>query len=191
MRNRYALAALGICVCLASSTTTAEAGQGLLSEVRFGVYQHDTDLVGTNKESGIDLSLEALSQPLFTLSFASPRVVLGGVLNTEGQTNQIFLGLADQWDFAHAVISPGDALFLEGSIAADWHDGKLDVSGTPLESEWKSHGSRFLIRTGVDLGYRIDSTWSVAFSFNHISNGDLATKNEGMNDIGLHVGMRF
>ena len=141
--------------------------------------------------SGVDFGFETLSRPLFTLRLASPRIVTGVVLNTNGQTNQLYLGLADQWEFARSVFASDDALFIEGTVAADWHDGKIDVRGTPLESEWKSHGSRVVIRTGVDLGYRIDTTWSVAVSFNHISNADWASVNEGMNDLGLRVGMRF
>lgn len=191
MRNRHALATLGVGICLAMSTQDAGAGPGLFNEVRLGVYQHDTGLIGTQKESGVDFSVEALSQPLFSLNILAPRIVVGGVINSEGQTNQLYVGFADQWDFAQSVFAPGDAFFVEGTVGAAWHDGKIDVVGTPLESDWKSHGSRFLIRSGGDIGYRIDSTWSIALSFNHVSNGYFADKNEGMNDIGLRVGMRF
>lgn len=191
MRNRPASAAFGVVVCLAISPKIAEADSGIFNETRLGVYQHDTGLIGNQKESGVDFSFEVLSRPLFSLSIGSPRVVVGSVVNTAGQTNQVYAGFADYWNFAQSVFTPGDAFFIEGTVGVDWHDGKIDVVGTPLESDWKSHGSRFLIRSGGDLGYRINPTWSVALSFNHISNADLATRNEGMNDLGLRVGMHF
>jgi lipid A 3-O-deacylase len=191
MRDRCVGAIVCAAVCVGISAKVADASDGFFNEVRLGLYDHDTGVVGSSKESGADFGLEIVSRPLITLSFASPMIVAGVVVNTAGQTNQLYLGLADQWEFAHSAFAPDDAFYLEGTIGADWHDGKIDVRGTPLEPKWKSHGSRVVIRTGVDLGYRIDSTWSVALSFNHISNGDLADANEGMNDLGVRVGMRF
>jgi lipid A 3-O-deacylase len=120
-----------------------------------------------------------------------PRLALGAMLNTEGQTNQVYVGLNSQWPFVHDVFQSGDAIFLEGSVGGAWHDGKLDVKGTPEDADWKSRGSEFVFRTGFGFGYRFDEDWSVAVTMYHISNADLAPPNEGSNDIGVQVGYSF
>ena len=112
-------------------------------------------------------------------------------LNSAGRTSQFYTGLNAQWDYARNVFTNADALYLEGTIGGDWNNGKTDVRGTPLEASWKSHGSHLLFRSGFALGYRFNATWSVAVAFNHISNAGLATPNEGMNDLGLLVGMKL
>jgi len=161
----------------------------IVEEVRFGVYQHDTPIVGTHRESGADFGFEALSPPLWSNS--APRFVLGGIVNTAGKTDQIYAGFAGIWDFAHHIFSADDAFFLEGMVGGAWHDGKLDVRGTPLAQDWKSHGSRFLFHTGFDVGYRFNPTWSIALTFFHISNANFTQPNQGMNDVGLRLGMRI
>ncbi len=170
----------------------ANADEGLIDEIRFGLYQHDTGLIGTQKEHGVDSELEFLSHALTSLSLiGSPRIVVGGVVNSAGQTDQAYIGLDAQWHFVHGVITPDDSFFLEGNVGGSWNDGKTDVIGTPLEQHWKSHGSHYLIRSGIDLGYSLNSNWSIAISFNHISNAGLASRNEGMNDLGLRVGRKL
>jgi len=177
---------------LVGSTVSSSANDGPFDEIRFGLFQHDTALIGHQKERGVDSAFEVLSHPLIDLPLiGSPRLVVGGVVNSEGQSDQAYVGFSGQWHLAHDVFRSSDSIFVEGTVGADWNDGKTDVRGTPLELHWKSHGSHFLIRSGVDVGYSLDETWSLAVSFNHISNAGLATPNEGMNDIGLRVGMKL
>jgi len=166
--------------------------QSFFDEVRFGAYQHDSGLIGTHKEAGADFAFEALSRPVTALwLIGTPRFVIGGAVNTAGKTNQIYLGIDKQLDFAHALFSDHDALFIEGTIGGVWHSGKQDVRGTPLEASWKSHGSAFLFRPGLAAGYRFNEKWSIAISLNHISNASLSTPNEGSNDLGLLIGMKL
>lgn len=168
------------------------AAEDFIDEIRLGVLDHDTDLVGTSKEDGIDVGIELLSHPLAALeAVGAPRFVVGGLVNSEGQTNQVYAGLMARWEFAENVLRADDAFFLEGTVAVAWHDGKRDVTGTPEEAEWKSHGSAWGIRTGFGVGYRIDERWTVALSFHHFSNADLAQPNEGTNDVGLRLGLRL
>jgi lipid A 3-O-deacylase len=147
----------------------AAAHGKLLDEVRFGVFQHDTGLIGTQKEIGIDFSLEVLSRPLIrSILLGSPRIVVGGVVNSAGKTDQIYIG----------------------TVGGDWNDGKINVLGTPLEPNWKSHGNHLLFRIGLGAGYRFDATWSATLSFNHISNAGLAYPNQGQNNLGLVIGVK-
>lgn len=170
----------------------AAQAEGLIDEVRFGVFDHDTAIVGSSKEEGADINVELLSQPISSLRIiGQPRLAVGAMLNTAGQTNQVYVGLDAQWPFAHDAIRSGDSFFLEGDVGVAWHDGKIDVRGTPEEAEWKSHGSDLLFRTGFGLGYRFDETWSVALTLHHISNANLEHPNEGSNNIGIQTGFRF
>ena len=192
MRAHTKLIALAAVLLLLVSLGHAHAQENLVDEIRVGLYEHDANIIGHKKETGADFVLELLSRPLISLQFiGTPRLVVGGVINSAGQTNQAYMGLIRTWDLTHEVINSGDAIFLEGMVGGDWNDGKIDVTGSPQEQHWKSHGSHLLFRTGLNLGYRINPTWSVALSFNHISNAGLAKRNEGMNDLGLTVNMKL
>jgi lipid A 3-O-deacylase len=169
-----------------------EASAQAISEVRVGVLDHDTGLVGSSKEDGFDVGVEILSQPIDALAFiGAPRVVGGLQLNSEGYTNQLYAGLLAQRDFADGVFTQNDAFFIEGLVAIAYHDGKIDVRSTPEDAEWKSHGSEFLFRTGFGVGYRFNDTWSLTATFAHISNANFEEPNQGSNDVGLRLGMRF
>jgi len=186
------LATVTVIASLAGGAGLAHAQNGPISEVRVGVLEHDTDLIGTNKEGGVDLAFEVLSQPVQALDFiGAPRVVGGLILNSDDYTNQAYVGLLAQRDIATSVFSADDAFYIEGLVAVGYHDGKLDVTGTPEEDEWKSHGSNWVFRTGFGVGYRFNETISLTATFAHISNAELAQPNEGSNDVGLRLGWRL
>ncbi len=189
LRNAAAITAI---FCFAFPANQACARSGLLDEIRLGVFQHDTGITSARKESGVDFVAEVLTGPLIKFRLlGSPQLVVGGALNSAGQTDQAYLGIVGQWTLARSLFSRRDAFYFEATIGGGWNDGKIDVTGTPLESSWKSHGSHYLIRSGAYLGYRFDPRWSVAFGINHISNAGLAHRNEGMNDVGLLLGLKI
>jgi len=166
--------------------------QDIVDEVRVGVYDHDTDLIGHKKERGTDFVLELVSKRIEALRFiGAPRFLVGGAVNSASQTNQVYFGLIQTWDLFREVMTPDDAIFLEGTLGGTLHDGKIDVLGTPDAQRWKSHGSRLLFRENIGIGYRFNAKWSVVLNLNHISNAGLADPNEGMNDIGLTVNMKL
>lgn len=191
MRIRHAVAIAALS-CLTLWTDNACARQHLLDEIRLGVFQHDTGIIGSRKERGTDFALEVLTGPLIKFRLlGSPGLVLGGAVNSAGQTDQAYLGIVGQWTLARSLFSRRDAFYFEATIGGAWNDGKIDVIGTPLEANWKSHGSHYLIRSGAALGYRFNTRWSMALSINHISNAGLAHRNEGMNDVGIVLGMKI
>jgi lipid A 3-O-deacylase len=192
MRIRYIGAAFATSILAMLPLGGARAQPGFLNEVRLGGYQHDTGLIGTNKEAGADFSLEVLSRPIIPLKIlGAPRLVVGGLANSSGQSNQLYAGFVGRFDLAHSLFANGDGFFLEGTLGGDWNDGKKDVRGTALAANWKSHGSALMFRIGFGLGYQFNSTWSAVASFNHISNAGLGPPNEGMNDLGLIIGMKL
>lgn len=179
-------------VALACLVFTPSYAGGIFNEIRLGIYQHDTGIIGNHKEEGADFALEGLSKPVTALRLiGSPRIVIGGAWNTAGQTSQIYLGIDKQLNFLEGSFTPSDSFFVEGTIGGVWQNGKHDVVGTPLESRWKSHGGSFLFRPGLALGYRFNEHWSIAASLNHISNAGLGKRNEGMNDLGILIGRKF
>jgi lipid A 3-O-deacylase len=188
MRSLFLTSALCSIACFAANAARADVG-GLLSEARFGVYEHDASVLGHQKETGADLGLEFLFQPVDLLFGARP--IIGGLANTSGETNQVYVGATWTWDFLSNIVQEGDGLYVEGTLGGGWNDGEINVTD-PYESQHrKSLGSHFLFREDVDLGYHITPVWSVALSYNHISDADLAVRNEGLNDIGLRIGMKF
>jgi len=189
---RYLAVIIGALLCLPLASHPARARQSIFDEMRVGVFQHDSAIIGTRKENGVDFALEVLTGPLMrSRLLGAPRIVLGGAINSAGKTDQLYLGIDGQWTLARGLLSRRDAFSFEATIGGGWNDGKIDVVGTPLEATWKSHGSHFLIRSGASLGYRFNTRWSLAFAFNHISNAGLARRNEGMNDLGLLLGLKL
>ena len=161
----------------------------IVSEVRLGLYEHDASLGGHQKEHGEDINAEILFQPFDFLW--SPRLAIGGLVNDRGETDQAYLGLTWTWDFLHGILDDDDGLYVEGTLGGGWNNGKIDVTNLVEAQERKSLGSNVLFREDIDLGYRINERWSIAFSYNHISNADLAKRNEGLNDVGARIGLRF
>jgi lipid A 3-O-deacylase len=185
-------------VATATVVTAGVCGAGpahaenFFEEVRVAAFDHDTALVGSSKEDGADIGVEVLSRPISNLRLiGEPRLALGVNVNTAGQTNQIYAGLNAQWPFARDTFQHGDAFFIEGSVGVTYHDGKLDVTNTPENEDWKSHGSNFLFRTGFGAGYRFNEHWAVSAALYHISNANLAQPNQGSNNAGIQLGYRF
>ena len=189
MRRSILMLALPILAATGSVTARAQDADSLINELKLGVFEHDASFLGHQKESGADIGLEALFQPLAFLW--NPRPVVGGLKNTDGYTDQIYAGLTWTWDFMPNVLNDGDGLYAEATLGGGWNDGDINVTD-PYESQHrKSLGSNWLFREDVDLGYHINPIWSVSVSWNHISNADLAVRNEGINDVGLRLGMKF
>jgi lipid A 3-O-deacylase len=169
----------------------AEGAGGIFDEIKGGVYEHDASVFGHQKETGADLGLEILfTSPEFLALIGSPRPMLGFLANTSGETDQAYFGLTWSWTYWHNVLNADDGLYVEGSLGGAVHDGKLDVQGAEGQRR-KSLGSQVLFREDVDLGYRFAQRYSIALSVNHISDANLAKRNEGLNDLGVRFGVKF
>jgi lipid A 3-O-deacylase len=192
MRFSRLLLAVGVAALALPGLAKADA-YGFLDEARIGVYEHDASVFGHQKETGADVGVEFLfDSPRFLTIIGSPRPIIGGLANTSGETSQAYAGLTWTWDFVHNVLRAGDAFYVEGTLGGGWNDGLINVNGNSAEAEKrKSLGSNILFREDVDIGYRITPTYSVALSYNHISNADLGVRNEGINDIGVRFGIKF
>jgi hypothetical protein len=177
---------------LAGLCLAAPAQAGMFDEVRLGGFQHDTGLVGTHREPGADVGGELIfTSPDILKPLHAPRPLLGMLVNTAGRTSQVYAGFTDHITLGRDLLRDGDAVYLEGTLAAGVNDGKGDVRGTPLASSWKSHGIAFDFHPALGIGYRIDPHWSLELAFSHTSNAGLGRYNDGMNDLGLWLGRHF
>lgn len=168
--------------------TGARAQTKVVDEVLFGAFQHDTPFLASQREHGADVNFEVrFTSPDFLSFLWSPRLFIGGLVNSEGATDQAYFGFGWDMTLSRAVFKPDDSLFfrldLGGSVNDEKHvDGDIDH---------KAIGSHLLFRESVDLGYHFDPTWSGMISFNHISNAGLARHNQGLNDLGLRFGFKL
>lgn len=164
-------------------TTHAGAGEAAVSEVRFGLAVHNVE--GSGNEDGADLTGELLLTPFgevkgadFWSRFLTPKIHVGGSLNLQGHTNQLYLGAT--WRQALT-----DDLFAELSLGAALHDGPLADEGVA------SYGCRMNFRESVALGWRLDAHWRLIASLTHMSNANLCARNRGLTNTGLKLGYAF
>jgi len=113
-----------------------------------------------------------------------PRPHLGLTANTEGKTSKGYFGLTWATMLARDVFRPGDGIRFDflfgGSINNGLHNRHL--------ADRKDLGGNLLFHVGAELGYQFDRTWSVSLFLDHDSNGGTASRNQGLNSVGLRVG---
>jgi len=153
-------------------------------ELKLGVMAHDIGILGHQKEDGVDGNAEVLwLSPKWLSWLGSPRPHVGTHINTHGDTSQIYGGLT--WTYEPAALDPVWGAFAFGGAV---HNGETGTTTNPDEKEL---GSRVLFRLGLELGYNVTERTSVSVLYDHVSNANLADQNEGLNNLGLRVGIRF
>ncbi len=163
-------------------------GGGIVDEIRVGALAHDVTLGGSHVESGIDINAEILFKSPSFLSFAfSPRPHLGGSVNSDGNTNQVYFGLTWEATLFRGIFRQGDRLFVDLSLGGAYHDGYLN--GAPPDR--KRLGSSILFRESVEIGYGVTPAVSISAFVDHISNANLASHNAGITNVGGRIGYKF
>ncbi len=153
---------------------------GWLSELRFGILEHDAGLWSGKKEDGLDINGEVLFvSPDFLEVIFSPRPTIGGSIHTEGETNVVYFGLTWEWN-----VTPW--LYIEGQWGPAFHDGNL----TGQTSTKKGYGCPVLSRGSAAIGLRYEHHSIQAF-YSHMSNGDICEENDGIDAAGVRYGYRF
>lgn len=171
--------------------------QSILSELRMGVLAHDVPFLGSHKEPGADINGELLfvspvpgdlvtgvSPALGWL--LKPRPNLGFDANTAGYTSQFYFGLVWTADLFSDVLRPQDGVFFDFGFGPAFNNGETDG-----RDGYKALGSHVLFHESVDIGYRITPRYSVMLYFEHSSNAGLASRNQGLNNAGLRLGISF
>lgn len=176
-------------VLLTFATFGAACAQ-LLDEARAGVYVQSCCGFGSDKEQGAAVNAEALfSSPRFLTVLGAPRPLIGATIATDSDaTSQVYSGLEWKVDLASrwfVAVSPGLVI----------HNGETDtfdpIADAGRVDETVFYGCRVLFRIAGDAGYKLTDRLSASFHWNHISNAGLCTDNEGMDQIGVRLGLRL
>jgi len=173
--------------------------KSIVSELIGGVWIHDPGEI--NKESDSwDFNAEIIFTKICLFKFsdrflkflAEPRPLIGGSVNSYGETHTVYGGLS----WAHQF---RNGLFFNLSLGGTYHTGNLEQAtrqcavgeGCSLpgnrayvDAREPTLGSAVLFREALDLGYRI-GPHGVSLFLSHISNAGLDNDNDGMNFVGM------
>lgn len=156
---------------------------GLDYELRFGVLAHAMGPFARGKEYGSAYNLE-LRFPLPDWKFLKwiwqPRITLGGTMNPNEQTDQIYTTLL--WRF-----NTGRSWFLDFELGGAVHNGELES----LAEDRRQYGSPGLFRLSLAINYRLTPRMHLGLSLDHISNAYLYRRNEGLDQFGLIMGIAY
>ena len=171
-------------VALPALAGEREAGGDLIHEIKVGALIHDVPYMwsGFHREPyNVDLNLEAQFSPHVVVWRGAIRPMVGATVNFEGYTSKAYAGARWQWE------QPSCRTFFALGLAVAVHDGETFSS----EQDRKELGRRVLFHDSIEYGYRIDERRSVSLYFEHISNASTASKNQGLDTLGLRYGYRF
>lgn len=175
--------AAGLAIGVAIPDAQADIGvSDAGSQIRFGVLVHD---MGRHfgKEDGTDVTLEYRGAPLngfFWQAIFSPRPHIGANVDITGKTSSVYAGLT--W-----LVDIGSYLYASADFGGAVHNGRLEA-GTPGRA---ALGSRILFHEAAEFGVRLGPVWRIGLRADHMSNGDLATPNDGITNIGLMISREF
>lgn len=173
---------LAVLFALAALPARAEGLGGVIYEVKGGLLYHDEGHLWSNfrRESGVDFNAELQFTPSLPLLGGAIRPALGGSLNSSGDTSKAYLDARWNWEWNNGLLL---GIGLGGAV----HNGDLDLK----DRDHKALGSRVLFHIPVEIGYRFDGHQALSLYFDHVSNGYLASPNEGLDTIGLRYGYKF
>lgn len=191
MGDQHFFRRLGIAVAalLFANAGHARAEWNYIDELKLGVEAHDITLGGRHRESGADINEELLfTSPSFLKVIGAPRPHIGGEVNTDGNTDQIYAGLTWGLPLFQQILGKSDALTLYGSLGGAYQDGYQNELA-PVNR--KDLGAAILFRESVELGYQICPVAAFSVLVDHISNANLAPHNAGITNAGARVGFKF
>ena len=150
----------------------------------FGIMQQDVE--SNPIEDSISINLEVLFATKLKSLPLSPHPVIGATINTDNDTNQLYSGMAWQYDFSERFFTE---IFLGGAI----HDGEEDPD-TPLAGNRETHrayGCPLNFRESLSFGWRLSSQYSLMATVSHMSNASLCDANDGLTNAGIRVSRRY
>ena len=180
--------ALGLFIALSliSQPVSAEtkALNSGIDSFTFGIMQQDVE--SNPIEDSISINLEVLFATKLKSLPWSPHPVIGATINTDNDTNQLYGGMAWQYDFSERFFTE---IFLGGAI----HDGEEDPD-TPLAGNREAHrayGCPLNFRESLSFGWRLSSQYSLMATVSHMSNASLCDANDGLTNAGIRVSRRY
>jgi len=174
-----------------SAMPTGVAAQGLeLDELRAGVFYHSA--YGGFLPTGNNWDFARFEDIKFAALFASPdieafhwigspRIEVGTTLNLQGRENLIHANL--NWQIG-LFDTP---LYLEVGFGAALTDGALDGAARPA----RNMGCPLNFYDAFGIGAHINETTTVTLRYEHISNLEICSPNDGLSNVGVMVGVKF
>ena len=96
---------------------------------------------------------------------------LGISINSGSDTSKLYAGVS--------IVPDLGALFISFSLGGAVHNGDL------VTEDGRSLGSRLLFRLAAEVGIWVCGKHRVSVMFDHVSNGGLASRNAGLDTIGI------
>ncbi len=154
-------------------------------EVRAGILAHDVGLFSSAEEGGIDLNAQLLiPSPSFLSFLGKPRPHVGTNIATDG-ISQVFGGLTWDWHFARKF-------YFSSEFGGAVHNADdLDPPGGRERDGERYLGCRVLFRLAVGVGYDITEKVNIQLYADHISNANLCSSNQGLENAGVRLGYKF
>jgi hypothetical protein len=159
-----------------------QADNEWLYAFRGGILAHDVTLWSRSRaEGGVDFNAEVgFKFPDYDILKGKLNSNLGVSLNHQGDTSKAYGGL-----FWEHVWKSG--MFFNFGLGLAVHNGQLESDDRNV----KELGSRFLFRIPIEIGVYVTRHHGMSIMFDHVSNGYLASPNEGLDTIGLRYSYRF
>jgi len=123
-----------------------------------------------------------LNLPAWLRWATAPRVNLGGTVNSAGAANQVYAGLTWTVPLANRLVGRTDGLSFGFSIGPDLLSGNAVPHGLDQGPQ---------LRLGAELGYQVTPQLGVFLQFNHVTSSTAVHDGDGMNELGVRVGLHF
>ncbi len=163
---------------------------GLISELRGGVVAQGWGGQGVDKEQGAAVNGEIVFRsPDFLSVLLAPRPVVGATIAFDSDaTSQIYAGLDWRFDLT-------DRFYVNGGVGGALHNGETAPFDPAIDTGRQGHtvflGCRALFRLSADAGFRVTERLNASVYWAHLSNANLCTPNEGLDNLGLRLGWTF
>jgi lipid A 3-O-deacylase len=177
--------ALGFAAVVAVSAAADASAGDVLYALKLGALAHDVPDLWSGfqvEHDAVDINIEAQFAAAWTLPWGAIRPVIGGTINTRGDTSHAYIDARWQGDCP-------SGLFFGLGLGAAVHDGEIGGAGSDPDQKWL--GSRVLFHIPVEVGYHLDEHNDLSVYFEHTSNAYTEKYNEGLDRIGLRYGYRF
>ena len=155
---------------------------GALAGFSGGILAHGVTAVSQAgfEERGVTFNGEIDFVPFLKVLGGSIYPEIGADLTTAGGTSYVYA------DLKYEIMGPGNSFFGIG-LGGAVHDRYLNATS----SYHNALGSRVLFHIPLEAGLAFADHYRVSVYFEHVSNGYLASPNEGLDNVGLRFGYRF
>lgn len=177
------LFAVAITAPCAAQADEGPVASGFISELKIGALEHDVPGLWSHfrvERAAIDANFEVLLHPVMSGLSGLLRPAVGVTVNPNGETSKAYVDM--RWQFA-----PGPVWYVAFGMGAAYHNGVLD----PSDPTRKALGSHLLFHPSLELGLNLDAHSNVSLFFDHMSNANTQSYNEGMDTLGARYGWKF